>query len=340
MSTNNTQKASSDSSQRVPIPTMDSVQLKLARAQNTKAEIDSAGQAAGMFNQFAIITNYRALSRLLIQQKELPPVYFRNAAEDSGIDKDIFRKWNPNRWPNQAIKSPERLQEITQTLIRVWLYVWPYPAAETYWQAQERLVQLTESLVRDHGISLNQIANYLLMQHSTLTDILAKTRNGRLQPKHCPWNLIDRLSVPPEEITKASSAPRKSLFTMHTTGNRDYRQEIADRRKVIETLKSQLIADGDDCPKCGAPWNNIRYIGRHEEFHTLKEHSCIPCGKTIFTGQIIPVMIHRHGPCEHCAAPRNNLSKAGQDRLGRTRMLCKACNEYSLRPAPESATKD
>ena len=316
-----------------PLPTIESIQNKLAMAQNTVAELTAAQQSASMMNRFTITNTYRDLSRLLIVGKQLPPAYFRDAAEEAGIDKAIFRKWKPDRWPNQAIKSEETLNDITETLLRVWIKVFPYPQ-ETYWQAHTRCVEMIHWIHNEHDISYNQIANYLLLAHSVLTDILAKTKENPRQPKHDPWGMLEQLDVAPEKIKEAHSTPRKSRHTLQHSQTRDYHQNIASRQAVIADLKQRSIPEGDDCPKCGAPWQNLTLVSRHHEFKTLKELSCMPCGATVYCGPIIPYMTHRRGPCEHCGAPPNNLSKLRDSRSGRAIMLCKACNECSIRPTP------
>ena len=318
------------------LPTIEDVQEKLANAQNTVAELTAAQSSATMFNNFTISSTYRNLSRLLIIEKELPPVYFRNAAEAAGIDKSIFRKWKPHRWPTQSIKSQDRLNDVTQTLIRVWLDVWPY-AEETYWEAHARLVERIHWIHEEYDISYNQIANYLLLPHSVLTDLLTKTKENPRQPKHCPWSMLEALDVAPDKIKEAHPKPRKSAYTLQHSQTRDYHHNIATRQVVIDALKKQTILEGDDCPKCGAPWGSVTFISRHHEFKTLKEYSCIPCGATIYCGPIIPVMIHRRGPCEHCGAPPNNLSKIRENSRGQAIMLCKACNECSIRPTPSDS---
>ena len=323
-----------------PLPTIESVQEKLARAQNTVAELTAAQNSAQTFNRFTISSTYRNLSRILIIDRELPPVYFRNAAEANGIDKSIFRKWKPHRWPTQSIKSEERLNDVTQTLLKVWLDIWPYPE-ETYWDAHTRMVEKIHWIHEEHDISYNQIANYLLMPHSVLTELLTKTRENPRQPKHCPWTIMESLDVAPDRIKEAHPRPRKSAHTLQHAQTRDYHQSIASRQVVIASLKKLSILEGDDCFKCGATWSNIVLEGRHQEFRTLKEYSCRQCGTTIYCGPIIPVMIHRRGPCEHCGAPPNNLSKIRENSRGQAIMLCKACNECSIRPTPsDSLPKD
>lgn len=293
-----------------------------------KAEHDSR-----MLIETSINLNYRLLAKLLIVEKQLPPIYFRKAAESAGIPPSIYRKWNPNNWPMRHIATPEKRSQITMVLLLVWIYLWNFPPTETYWQAHERLIELVDYLRTTHGLSMNQIANYLVMQHSSLTDILTKKRSNSKPPKHCPWLIIRRLSVPPAEIKKASSGAKKTPFTIHYTEFRDHNQELADRRQVIQALKRQMVLSGDDCPKCGAAWTSFKQVALHNEFRELKEYACLTCGKTVFVGLIIPVMIHRQGPCEHCGAPRQNLHKEGTNKQGHTVMLCKACNEYSYRPA-------
>ena len=316
-----------------PLLTIEAIQHKLAQAQNTVAELTAAQQSASMMTRFTITSTYRNVAHLLIVEKELPPAYIRNAAEEAGIDKSIFRKWKPDRWPNQTIKSPDNLNDITETLLRVWLHVWPHPQ-ETFWEAHARFVGKVHWIHDEYDISYNQIANYLLMPHSVLMDTLTKTKENPRQPKHCPWTLAEQLDVAPDKIKEANSTPRKSRYTLQHSQTKDHHHNIASRQAVIAALKAQSIPEGDDCPKCGATWNNLTFVSRHHEFHTLKEYSCFPCGSTIYSGVIIPHMIHRRGPCEHCGAPPNNLNKIRDTRSGRAIMLCKACNECSIRPTP------
>ena len=319
-----------------PITKDQSPAEKLAQAQNTIEELNAARRAADNLVLYYTNNTFRALSRLFVIEKQLPTFYFRQAAEEAGIDKAIFKKYNPSKWPFQQVKSPERLRDISQILTRTLIHLWDTPPSETYWQSQTLLVATVHFLRDEHKISINQIANYLLLQHSAFAEILEKTEANCKYPKHCPWTLRYRLRTTPEEILKANNIPRKDAFTMRIPQPRDYHHEIAARRQVITSLKNQLIFEGDDCPKCGATWSNVKFVSRHHEFHTLREHACMTCGKSIYTGSIVPVMIHRHGPCEHCGAPKNNLHTDGQTRHGHTLMLCIACNEHSLRPTPES----
>ena len=317
-----------------PFPAMDPDDLrqKLATAQNTLDELHTAAQNSERMVRYFDNLTFRTLSRHYVLQRQFPPSYFRVAADAAGIPRDIYRKWNPARWPYQTIKSPEQLHHISQLLLYIYLRLSTYPPTETFWDAHDRMANTVHHF-HEEGATYNQIANYCLMQHTAFTDLLTKNVQNCKQPKHDPWILFERLrATTPHAVISAASVPRKSLHTLQGIQSRDYHQEIAARKQTIAELKTRIVNEGDDCTKCGAPWHNFRFESRHEEFSTLREHSCITCGHTIFTGQIVPVMINRYSPCEHCGAPRNNLSRHSESNRGAIIMLCKICNEYSIRP--------
>ena len=294
-----------------------------------------AYQSAEVIHQQMITFNFRTLSRLLIQQKGIPAAYFRKAADALQIPSKISRKWTPNRWPHQNIKSHDRLVEISMALCHVWMELRKYPVAETFWEAHTRLVARVNGL-RNQNVTYNQIANYLMSSHTAFTEMLARTPEACRHPRHCPWSLLEALrDATPDKILANETTTKKPALKL--SASLALNDEITIRQKVIAAIKRRTITEGDDCLKCGQPWSALRFENVHPEFQSVNEFICFNCGYQHFTGPVIPVLLHRRSPCQHCGASRNNLAvyEVYEDHPnGQSVMICKACEELCLRPAP------
>ena len=314
------------------VPPKERTRRKLGNAQNTIHYIEQARQTANEQLQYNLANETNMLANLLVQRKKLPNFYFIEEARNSRIPQKTFNSWNIKDWPYRPIKKTEHLRDITLVLLRVRIRLWHYPADETYWDAQKRLIDRVTHL-KDTGLTHNQIALAVGKSHSTLSDILSKTEGKRT--RHCPWELLDRLDrLEQNEQQLAEDEMAEDRILRRRQQERPEPPSPISIQEMTRQIKAKVILPGDNCLKCGAPWNHLVLTKeKHPGYPEAEYRLCTNCGRENITGEIRP-LIERRGACGHCGAQWHHL-KRQEERAQDSSLiyLCLNCCDESRVPA-------
>ena len=303
---------------------------KLGNAQNTIHYIEEARQAAHEQLQYSLASETSLLAYMLIQQKKLPNFYFIEEAKKAEIEPGIFNSWNIKDWPFRPVRRKDQLQDITLVLLRVRIRLWQYPQEETYWQAQDRLINRVRSL-KKNGWTHNQIAQESGKSHSTLSEILTKCEGKRT--RHCPWDMLEKLGKLEEKSKKIQEEQVKEKKAERKRNRVEQPPEPPSpitTREITRQIKEKRILPGDNCRRCQAPWSSM---GPTREAHPLypdtEYYKCFQCGQENLIGEIRP-LIERRGACGHCGAGWHHMTKQDEKaRDGSLVYLCMKCYDES-----------
>ena len=300
------------------------VRIILQQAQSTAAELI----AYSMSTETAMNAHY------LYVRKRLPTFYFTQAANDTGVTPAMYRCWRSSNHSHQAQPNDRKLLLMSEILCRVKLRIHRSPPDETYQGALERL-RLRVEEVKDSGITHNKIAQYLRMSYRTLIDITEENSEDKHRPRHCPWELLERLQNAEERIN--THAHIKSG---------DFRDVRTDRNMepVPPPPDMQFIQRFENCLKCNATWTHLYYDG--VEAYGNCVYTCMTCGQhnlirnpldemedeaplPVGEGPPREEFIQRYGECRRCNAPWHNMYREGTDRWGHTEFICMQCREVN-----------
>lgn len=291
-----------------------------------EAQLDSAKILGYCVYQLA-----NSLATLLYGQLRLPPFYFTQAAGQIGIPSNIFKYWKGSTWPLNPNQDQKRLRIILAIFLRVYERLLPYCPDTTYQEAQETFRQRIQEL-KDLGITHNKLTQHLRISNRTLTDIMKPPPSTNHRPRHCPWEMLDKLYRADTEINTASqarSAPRRSP--------KDF-MDIHDELKGIPTDQfTPCITINGNCAKCNASWAHLYYDGLDALANVI--YTCRTCGQSNIVKPINQSLFkispqpngnkkytERYGPCNFCNAPWHNLTREGLDQFGNTVHTCSICS--------------
>ena len=311
------------------------------QAQAAAHELLQAQAAARRLMRYSLPEHANLLGHLLVVEKRLPNFYFNQAALEMGEPAQAQRCWSPKAWPLRPRQDEDRLRSILQVLLKVYLRLCRYPETETYAGATERLKDRIGAL-KEKGFSHNRIAQHLRMSHRTLADITGREVPGR--PRHCPWEMLERLE---DAETGIIAAVHRSLI----------RRPPRQAGPTLEDLESagllqragDCIRPGQGCLKCGAAWTHLYENGRNAR--GIPVYTCRTCGRDNpvnlpeeededETGLDFPPpeeFIQRYAPCRKCGAPWHNLGRDGVDPRGNTVYTCAICaHRNRVAPKPKA----
>ena len=300
------------------------IRIILQQAQDTAAELIAYSMSA----EASINAHY------LYIKKRLPAFYFTQAANDTGVPPAVYRCWRSGNHPRQTPPNDRRLLLMSEILCRVKLRIHRYPLAETYHDALERLRLRVEEL-KDTGITHNRIAQYLRMSYRTLIDITEENSENKHRPRHCPWELLERLENAENRINALPHVKGEDYPDVRTGRNMEPVPPPAD---------IQFIQRYENCLKCNATWIHLYYDG--VEAYGNCVYTCMTCGQhnlirnpldEMEDEEPLPVgegppreeFIQRYGECRSCNAPWHNMYREGPDRWGHTLFICMQCHEVN-----------
>lgn len=235
-----------------------SVQLDLFEAQVTAIQITN----------FSMRQQSLSLLRYLVDIKQLPAFYFKDAAKELCLTSkdhrvEQFQGYRDN--PRPVIEHRNTMA----ILLRVYLRIFTYPEQESYPTALQNLRNRYHEL-KDKGFSHNKISQHLRMSHHALTEAVAPPEDGKQQrPRHCPWEMLTRLETAEQDIDRKPVSRRESAIY------------IEDEREVPlpdeSTLGFTYIERYDPCGHCGAPSHNLKF----DEYDVYGNQifQCVICSK-------------------------------------------------------------
>ena len=305
-----------------------SLQLTLFQAENE----------ADQYIQYAMVEHANALIRAL-GRKNLPMFYFTEAGEGLGIPAKTCRSWKINSWPAANRPGDDKLIQKVAIYIQVYQRLRDYPSDETYAEATKRLQRRITEL-REKRFSHNQISQYARISFRTLKDIQTKEPEPSRRRNHCPWDLLERL----EDAEAGMLEQREQQVEFRD--NRILRsgpRQSGPGLKPASPTGPDPMERGGRCPKCGAPWSNLKNDG--EDAWGREIMVCIICASEnpVSTEPTLPDMdeadsikpgrhefVARYEPCRKCKTPWHNLKKDRVDRWENTVYICLRCASLNL----------
>ena len=224
---------------------------------------------------FADIAHH--LSSYLIHRRQLPNMYFRQAAEEQRIPPEIYNRWNAPDWPNRFRNrtSDPHLTFIVSILLQVFHEIMTFPQEETYWDSMTLFRAQVNDLKAD-GIAHNRIAHVLSISNQTLQQLLNEDPNIKRRPRHCPWQLRATLTRRHKDFKLRITQSESDILNVEIDAERK-----ADARLAIDPLthRTYIAATSDPCTKCHQP-----PIGHNFHFNPDRtiERTCIYCGNNDF----------------------------------------------------------
>lgn len=234
------------------------VQLDLFEAQTTAIQI----------NEFSMRQQSLVMLRYLIDIKQLPAFYFKEAAKDLCLSSKEHRADQFSHYR----QSPKPIIEHRNTmavLIRVYLRIFKSPEQESYPTALKRLRNRYHEL-KEKGFSHNKISQHLHMSHHALTEAIAEpTPDKQQRPRHCPWELLQQLDNAEETINRKPVSRRDSAIYI------DEEREVP--LPPEEDQGFTYILRYDPCGHCSAPTHNLKQDGTDVYGNIIYE--CVICSK-------------------------------------------------------------
>ena len=302
-----------------------SLQLTLFQAENE----------ADQYIQYAMVEHANALIRALAR-KNLPMFYFTEAGEALGIPAKTCRSWKINSWPAANRPGGDKLIQKVAIYIQVYQRLREYPSDETYAEAAKRLKERILAL-KNKTFSHNQISQYARISFRTLKDIESRDPVPPRRRNHCPWSLLERL-----ENAEAGMMEQREQ-QVEFKDNRILRSGPSQSGPGLKPASStgpDPMERGGRCPKCGAPWNSLKYDG--EDAWGREIMVCIICANEnpVSTdtfpdeaGSMRPSrheFVERYEPCRKCKTPWHNLKKDRVDKWENTVYICLRCASLNL----------
>lgn len=296
-------------------------QRKLAQALNMTA------MDAERLNQHAMEIMTRILINNLIVRKKLPQFYFHEEARRADIHPSNSRTWRIKEWSMTKMRNRDKFQDITEVLLRVQIRLWKYPHQETYWQANTRLKRKLRELMRS-GYTHNRIAQHLQMSFKTLKEILAKQEHLRCRPKHCPWELLEKLKNADKAIDKRSTmSPTPAEEKRAQERKQAEAQDLQALEQARKDMEDHIIPAGGNCWNCNAQWASLRYECDTDDYPKYRWFKCFQCERDNFTE--VPRIL-AYSDCGTCKRPWPNLRKVDIDPDGNTVRLCMMCLSHNI----------
>lgn len=240
---------------------------------------------------------YAALVDHLMNRKQLPSFYFIDAAKVADIPQEIYKNWKFREWPNYAPRNPQKIRDITQTLMLVMCRLNKYPFGETYFQALERLQKRIIELKEKYN--QNALTELLNLPHNTIDNILTSTERPQAKFVHCPWRLLDKL----ENAEAAIAAANKLEIPKYGYFNNGRNERSFDEEAMMlsgRAIKAKTIEPRGECWQCGSSWSHLSYEGPVEGHPGLSEFICMNCARENY---VLTPAIERHSRCSGCGWP-------------------------------------
>ena len=237
---------------------------------------------------------YTFLVDHLMNRKRLPSFYFIEAAKVAGIPPETYKNWKFREWPNYAPRNPQKVRDITQTLMFVMCRLNPYPWGETYFEALERLQNRIVELKEKYN--QNALTEVLNLPHNTIENILTSTSRPQAKFVHCPWRLLDKLANAESAIDSATKMEMPEYGYLHN-GNGNGRTSEEDDLLSDRAIRDRIIEPRGNCRRCGSSWAHLRYDGPFEGRPGRSEYVCMACASENY---VVTSPIERHSRCPGC----------------------------------------
>lgn len=261
---------------------------------------------------------YTSMIDHLINRKQLPSFYFLDAAKAAGLSKDVTKNWKIREWPNITPRNPQKIRDITQTLLLVMCRINGYPYGETYFEALARLqTRITELKDKYNQNALTELLN---LPHNTIDNILTSTSRRHAKFVHCPWRLLEKLENAEERIQSANKMEMPEYgYLSNGPADRVTEEAVVMSSRIVQ---SRTIEMGGNCHRCRASWPSLRYHGPVEHQPDLAEFCCLICSSDNYV-QTAPM--ERHSRCPVCNWPWWSMDRKDGPAKDQVTMVCRRC---------------